>query len=65
MVNVADGSPSQMSAASLAPTHHSSPPAGLFDHNSEAQKATFERSVEAVNDDRTILTKSLLTTDVS
>ena len=40
-------------------------PAGIFDHESEAQKATFLRAVEAVNDDRTILTKSLVTTDIN
>ena len=40
-------------------------PAGIFDQESEAQKATFLRSVEAVNDDRTILTKSLVTTDIN
>jgi len=39
--------------------------AGIFDHESEAQKATFLRAVEAVNDDRTILTKSLVTTDIN
>jgi len=38
--------------------------AGLFDDRSTPQKATFLRAVEAVNDDRTILTKSLVTTDV-
>ena len=40
-------------------------PAGIFDHESEAQKATFLRAVEAVNDDRTILTKSLVMTDIN
>ena len=40
-------------------------PAGIFDQESEAQKATFLRAVEAVNDDRTILTKSLVTTDIN
>ena len=40
-------------------------PAGIFDQESEAQKATFVRAVEAVNDDRTILTKSLVTTDIN
>ena len=40
-------------------------PAGIFDQESEAQKATFLRAVEAVNDDRIILTKSLVTTDIN
>jgi len=38
--------------------------AGLFDTNSASQEASFLRAVDAVNDDRTILTKSLVSADV-
>ena len=36
----------------------------MFDSNSAAQEASFLRAVNAVNDDRTILTKSLVSADV-
>ena len=35
--------------------------AGLFDETSSAQESSFQRAVTAVNDDRSILTKSLVT----
>jgi len=38
--------------------------AGLFDTNSASQEASFLRAITAVNDDRTILTKSLVSADV-
>ena len=38
--------------------------AGLFDTSSGAQESAFLRAVTAVNDDRSTLTKSLITADV-
>ena len=38
--------------------------AGLFDEASGAQEAAFMRAVTAVNDDRSILTRSLVSADV-
>ena len=38
--------------------------AGLFDTSSGAQESSFRRAVTAVNDDRSILTKSLVVAEV-
>ena len=38
--------------------------AGLFDTSSGAQESAFRRAVTAVNDDRSILTKSLVVAEV-
>ena len=39
--------------------------AALFDGNSGPQEAAFQRAIDMVNDDRTILTRSLVTMDIA